>query len=129
MRALRRFIVHCSDTPDTRDVTASEIRKWHLANGWSDIGYHFVIRRDGSIEFGRNLAVVGSHVKGHNFDSVGVCLVGRRDFDPRQFDALRRLWSMMKLVNKDMTAHGHCEFSAFKTCPNFDVAHVLELNK
>lgn len=129
MRPLRRFIVHCSDTPDARDVDAAEIRKWHLANGWKDIGYHFVIRRDGSIEFGRPIEQSGAHVQGHNYDSVGVCMVGRYDFDPRQFDALRRLYGLLKLANKDMTAHGHRDFTEHKTCPNFDVAHVLELNK
>jgi N-acetylmuramoyl-L-alanine amidase len=47
--------IHCSATRPSQDVGAADIRKWHKAQGWADIGYHFVIRRDGKIEKGRAL--------------------------------------------------------------------------
>lgn len=56
--------------------SASEIRRWHLARGFEDIGYHKVIRKDGSIEDGRDIAFVGAHAEGRNHDSIGVCFEG-----------------------------------------------------
>lgn len=68
-----RVIFHHSLSPD---VSASEIKKWHLARGFSDIGYHYVIRRDGEIEIGRQINEVGAHARGKNADSIGVCVTG-----------------------------------------------------
>jgi hypothetical protein len=58
------------------DVSAATIHRWHLNNGWSGIGYHFVIRKDGTVERGRPLDKVGAHTYGFNRDSVGICVVG-----------------------------------------------------
>ena len=76
MRPLNRIIIHCSDTTASQDIKASDIRQWHIERGWSDIGYHFVIRRDGLIDLGRDISTKGAHAKGHNHDSIVVCLVG-----------------------------------------------------
>jgi len=76
-RKLTNFIVvHCAATKPEQDVGADEIRKWHLARGFSDIGYHYVIRRNGVRELGRPTWAVGAQVEGYNYESVGVCLVG-----------------------------------------------------
>jgi N-acetyl-anhydromuramyl-L-alanine amidase AmpD len=65
-----------------RDTTAAEIRTWHLARGWSDIGYHFVIRKNGTIEKGRSESLPGSHVHGLNNQSLGICFSGHGDLQP-----------------------------------------------
>ena len=78
-RSTNRVIVHHSASSD---VSAATIHGWHLNQSWSGIGYHFVIRRNGNIERGRELSAIGSHSgpKG-NGDSVGVCLTGNFEID------------------------------------------------
>jgi len=76
---IQKLIIHCADTPPNMDVGAEEIRRWHVeGNGWSDIGYHYVIRRCGLIETGRDESTPGAHVRGHNTGSIGVCMVAAR---------------------------------------------------
>lgn len=131
MRKINKHIVHCSDTPDDRDVTAEDIRKWHTdpkpkGNGWDDIGYHFVIRRNGVIEAGRPTDTAGAHCYGQNSYSIGTCLIGRDNFTREQFVSLRIIDDYLRNVyNKNLTSHGHREFSNSKSCPNFNVSHVL----
>ena len=74
------LIIHCSDTPDTNDIGASQIHKMHLNFGWEGIGYHKIIKRSGQVENGRPEFWVGAHVKGLNHKSLGVCLIGRKNF-------------------------------------------------
>lgn len=127
MREIRKIIVHTSDSPDTMDIGAKEIRQWHTdpkpkGNGWSDIGYHFVIRRDGTVEKGRDISVVGAHVRGQNHDSIGICWVGRKEMTDAQkkslYDLLTKLLKDHKLKVEDV--YGHREFESGKTCPNID---------
>lgn len=68
--------VHCSATSPKQDVDVAEIRRWHKKRGWRDVGYHFVIRRNGDVQVGRPLSQTGAHVKGHNKGNIGVCMVG-----------------------------------------------------
>ena len=71
------IVIHCSATPSNMDIGVDKIRKWHVDdNGWDDIGYHYVIRRDGTLEIGRDEAMVGSHARAVNGTSIGVCLIG-----------------------------------------------------
>jgi len=73
-RLTRRIIIHHSASPD---VSADTIHGWHLQQGWSGIGYHFVIRQDGSIEAGRPMDMIGAHAGPEvNGDSIGICLAG-----------------------------------------------------
>lgn len=72
-------VVHCSATKASADIGAHELDEMHKARGWSLIGYHAVIRRDGSIEGGRPLTMAGAHAVGHNLHTVAVCLVGGLD--------------------------------------------------
>ena len=58
------------------NTDAAEIDRWHRERGWLKIGYHFVIKRDGTIEEGRHVDEVGAHAKGHNSTSVSVCMIG-----------------------------------------------------
>jgi len=129
MREIKRFIIHCSATPPSMDIGAEEIRQWHLDRGWSDIGYHHVIRRDGIVEGGRQHETVGAHVKGHNGDSIGICVVGGVNaagdpdcnFTYRQWESLLDLMDELMREYPESTVHGHREF-ANKACPCFDVS-------
>lgn len=128
MRAINLIIVHCSATPPNMNIGANEIRKWHMDKGDRDIGYHYVIRRNGEIEHGRDEAVAGAHCKGHNANSIGICLVGGVDrnmkpennFTEAQFETLERWLRALKADYVKAAVHGHNEFST-KACPSFDV--------
>ncbi len=123
------IVLHCSATRPTQDIGVVEIRQWHKARGWKDVGYNYVIRRDGTVEPGRAENAIGSHVQGHNADSIGVCMVGGIDdktwkpadnFTPAQWRSLRTL--VERLVKKYPSAKvlGHRDFPGVqKACPSF----------
>ena len=119
-------LVHCADTPPGMDVGVKEIREWHLERGFSDIGYHYVIRRNGDVESGRPLADIGAHCKasGRNHDSIGVCLVGGAggefDFTRRQLKALEDLIYELSFAYPGIQIAGHRDFETEKKCPGFD---------
>lgn len=128
MRKINKIIVHCADTPEGRDVRAAEIKSWHTKErGWNDIGYHYVIDLDGTIEPGRPIEVAGAHCTGHNADSIGICYVGGCDAkmqpkDTRTEEQKASLITLLKyLVAKYPGAkiYGHRDFSS-KACPSFD---------
>ena len=131
MRSSTEFIVvHCSATPDTMDIGAETIRRWHKEKNFRDIGYQYVIRRDGTIEPGRDLDAVGAHVKGFNNVSVGICLIGGVTEDGKPVDnftkaqllSLKIIVSAMKFIYPYAVVQGHRDFpAAKKACPCFDV--------
>lgn len=135
MRSISKIIIHCAATHPDQDVGVEETRQWHKARGWSDIGYHAVIRRSGVIEFGRPAERVGAHVRGHNVGSLGICLVGGHGsaaddqfdehFTPAQKVMLVGMLRGLKLALPHATIHGHNEFAA-KACPGFEVSSWLE---
>ena len=124
MRKLDKIIIHCADTKYTMDIGVNEIRQWHLQRGWNDIGYHYVIRKDGTIEVGRNVKIKGSHCYGKNTGSIGICWVGGYggvdDRTPEQKKALIELIEQLWKNYGKLSLHGHNEFSS-KSCPNFNV--------
>ena len=128
MRKIDKIIIHCSATPEGRPVTVETIRKWHIARGWSDIGYHFVIYLDGSVHEGRPLEAIGAHTSGQNLYSIGICYVGGCDKNmkpkdtrtPAQEAALVKLVKSLEGRFPGASVHGHNEFAA-KACPSFDV--------
>lgn len=130
MRNISEIIVHCSATPEGRDVTVKDIDAWHRKRGFKCIGYHYVIYRDGSIHQGRPEEEPGAHCKegGHNRHSIGVCYIGgmtadmKKDKDtrtPEQKQALISLLKELKARYPNATIHGHRDFAA-KACPSFD---------
>ena len=133
MRKIDKIIVHCADTPEGRDVRAEEIRRWHKAKGWNDIGYHYVIDIDGTIEAGRDIAIAGAHTQGQNAPSIGICYVGGCDtkMQPKdtrteaQKESLRLLIKFLKSKYKDAKVFGHRDF-AQKACPCFDAKTEYE---
>jgi N-acetylmuramoyl-L-alanine amidase len=128
MRDIKKIIVHCSDTYSGMDVGVKEIDKWHKQRGWSGIGYHYIIRRNGDIEKGRDVERVGAHVRGHNYDSIGVCWVGGRSDNntpednrtEEQKKELKKLVSELKEKYK-AKVFGHHDFDDKKACPCFNV--------
>ena len=127
-RKIDKIIVHCSATPEGKDYSVDTIRKWHLQRGFSDIGYHYIIYRDGSIHTGRDESVIGAHCKGHNSNSIGVCYIGGVATDgktPKDTRTIEQKQSLVKLLKELKTKypqasiHGHRDFSS-KACPSFD---------
>lgn len=136
-RVITEIIVHCTATPEGEDYTVEDVRRMHLARGFSDIGYHYLVYRDGTIHVGRAEAKAGAHCTGHNTHSIGVCYVGgcpgRADSKwmnkakdtrtPAQKASLRRLVEGLKRKYPKASVHGHYEFAA-KACPSFKIEEL-----
>lgn len=125
------IFIHAADTPSTMDIGWKEIHQWHVKdNGWAAIGYHVVIRRDGTIEAGRPLDAVGAHVASRNSDSVGICLIGGKGpyagLDPTKHYTNEQLVSLVAVVKDLLTQYpeatvlGHRDADKGKQCPSFD---------
>lgn len=124
----RRIVLHCSDTEDGPSLSWPAIRRYHVeALGWRDIGYHFGLERvgdDGTTVFlpGRPWHEAGSHARGHNADSLGVCVVGRFDEHRPDPELLRQTFDALALL---AFAFGipaelvqfHRDLTTGKTCP------------
>ena len=127
-RNIKKIFVHCTDSQDSLDIGFREINEWHKKKGWLSksgisCGYHYIIRRDGRVERGRNDWENGAHVKGHNKTSIGVVWVGRNDMSQAQYDVLLPLLrGLMNQYNVDIeNVLGHGEVDHFKTCPNLNM--------
>ncbi len=114
------IVIHCSDTNETDKV--DDIHRLHISFGWDGIGYHKVIEKDGNIENGRPEFWKGAHVYEFNDKSLGVCLIGRNNFNKKQFISLKKILISWKAKYPKARIVGHCYFkNTKKTCPNFDV--------
>ncbi|MCG7904405.1 MAG: N-acetylmuramoyl-L-alanine amidase [Candidatus Thiodiazotropha weberae] len=122
---IQYLVVHCSDSPNNRDISAGDIHCWHKEKGWDGIGYHAVIRRNGEVERGRPVYWPGAHVKGFNSVSLGVCLIGRNVFTYEQQEALRELITEWKHKYPEAKVVGHRDLDPIKTCPNVNVEDLL----
>ena len=130
MRKITHIVIHCTATPEGRPHTVADVRKWHKAKGWADIGYHWLIRLDGTIEQGRSEAIAGAHVEGWNATTIGVVYVGGVDavnFKPKdtrtkeQKAALRSLIAKLRRQYPGAEVLGHRDFPGVKkACPSFD---------
>ena len=137
MREIKKIVIHCSDSTWG---TSEDINRWHLERGWDGIGYHYVITNgrakstdsykeqdDGLIEKGRPVEKTGAHVRGHNSDSVGVCLIGTHWFTSRQhYKSLPTLLATLMYQHKIDADNifGHYELDKGKTCPNMNIEEV-----
>lgn len=127
MRKIDMIIVHCTATPAGRDVSVSDIDRWHRERGFDCIGYHYVIGLDGTVHTGRPVEHVGAHCKGYNQRSVGVCYVGGVDAGmspadtrtPAQRRSLRRLLIELRRRFPGAVVRSHRDFAP-KACPCFD---------
>jgi N-acetylmuramoyl-L-alanine amidase len=119
------------------DVGAAEIERWHRQRGFLAIGYHFVIRRNGVIEKGRDETVIGAHVENHNATTIGICMVGGIDlmgkpednFTAAQYATLHSLLKELQARYPNTQVLGHRDFpKVAKACPSFDVRTWLKDN-
>lgn len=141
-RAMDTIVIHCSATKEGKDYSIEDIKKWHLQRGFKDVGYHFVIKLDGTIEIGRPLDKIGAHVANHNTNTIGICYIGglsknNKAKDTRtdeQKESLLNLITILKSFipikeikghrdySKDLNNNGIIESNEFmKDCPCFDV--------
>ncbi len=134
MRRTPLLVIHCSATPPSMDIGVSEIDQWHKDRGWRGVGYHYVVRRDGTVEKGREDHVVGAHAKGYNSKSLSICLVGGVDadtkpqdnFTPEQKNALRTLIKELRGKYDIYSIVGHRDLPGVaKACPSFDVVDFI----
>ena len=123
MRKIKQITLHCSGT---EGGNVESIRKYHIEhNGWADIGYHYVIVKGGAIETGRPIEKIGAHCPETNNDSVGICLIGIKDFDNEQIENLINLIFRLRERFGNIPVKGHYEMKSGikqgKTCPNIDM--------
>lgn len=148
MRVIKKIVVHCSATTAYMDIGRKEIDRWHRQRGFLCIGYHYVIRRDGTVEEGRPEEQAGAHVEGHNKDSIGVCIVGgvaadgksgEQNFTDAQYVSLHAVLRGLRGRYKNADILGHRDLSPdrngdgritrnewMKECPSFDVRGWLQ---
>lgn len=124
-RTIKEIVLHCSASPQGRGDDAHTIDRWHLGNGWSGIGYHYVVLEDGTIQKSRWADSIGAHVKGHNKYTIGICWIGgtKNDATPAQIKSLKML-SMLLISDKmykllPEVIKGHNEYAGYhnRGCP------------
>lgn len=127
--------VHCSATGPTANIGRADIDRWHRLKGWAGVGYHWVIRRDGALEAGRDMTLRGAHVEDFNHCSIGICLAGGVDpankpsanFTGAQLATLKTLLDTLQKQFPKAIVQGHRDFpNVAKACPSFDVRHWLK---
>ena len=123
------IIIHCSATRETQDYTPEQLKHDHLARGFIDVGYHFYIRKDGTITQHRRLNEVGAHCRPFNRCSIGICYEGGLDAKGKPKDT-RTLKQRASLIGLLLDLHrqfpkavirGHNEMpgATVKECPSF----------
>lgn len=145
------IVFHCSATKPSAHIGVEQIREWHIAKGWADVGYHLVITRAGDLQAGRPLDQVGAHVAGFNANSVAVCMVGGLDelgrsfinapqqYTPKQWETAHVVAAFLRRLYPGARVVGHRDLSPdqnkdgkitpqewLKTCPGFDAAREFE---
>ena len=131
MRTISLIIIHCSAVGPEQKSSVKDIDRWHRQRGWKNgCGYHYVVRRDGTIETGRPLEMVGAHCQNHNQHSIGVCYEGGLDTNGKPADtrteaqktAMRQLLERLHKQFPRALIVGHNVFNPLKACPCFDAA-------
>lgn len=133
MRSITLIVLHCSSVRPYQNSSADDIDEWHkrrVTHGihWKGIGYHFVVRRDGTVENGRPLWEPGAHAYGHNKYSIGICYEGGKDNNgkdvdtrtPAQKKALRELLETLHAKFPHALIVGHRDLAPDRKCPCFD---------
>ncbi len=141
-RKITEIIIHCSATPDGKDYTVDDIRRWHKQRGYSDVGYHYIVYRNGQLVQGRDVNIIGAHASGHNAHSIGICYIGGMNAENTQPEDTRTLRQKARLLSllvdlrklypnariighrdlsEDKNGDGIIDSSEWtKACPSFD---------
>ena len=129
------IVIHCSQTRPSQDIGAKEIDRWHRERGWLKIGYARVIKRDGTVEQGRDDDELQAHVKDYNHVSTSVCVVGgakeenwkegEDNFTSEQWESLKRVLEELVIKYPKARIVGHYELDERKFCPSFNVREYL----
>ena len=125
MRKITLIVIHCSAVRPNQTSSAKDIDSWHKDRGFKCIGYHYVIRRDGTIELGRPEWQIGAHCVNHNAHSIGVCYEGGLDIRGQPADtrteaqkaALRKLLEQLHRRYPSALIVGHHDLNPHKACP------------
>lgn len=130
LKDVQFITLHCTATRPSQKAGVKEVRAWHRAKGWADVGYHFIVRRNGTVEKGRPLSQTGAHVQGWNRNNIGICLEGglnekswapENNFTREQWRALKPLVAGLRAKAKKAKIVGHRDFpNVQKACPCFD---------
>lgn len=129
MRKITLIIIHCSATPEGRNLDFEACLYEHVHHRrFKDIGYHFYITRDGKIHRGRSVEEVGAHCKNHNAHSIGICYEGGLSADgtPKDTRTMEQKGAMLALLRELRTIVpkvlivGHHDLNPFKACPCFN---------
>ena len=126
------IVVHCTATRPSMDIGRVEVDAWHRHRGFLGIGYHYIIRRDGLLETGRDSEDVGAHARGFNSRSISVSIVGgvtegdvtisEDNFKDEQWVTLKALVERLTELYPDAVVLGHRDLpNVSKDCPSFDV--------
>ena len=129
-RKVHRVFIHCSASDYAHHDNIDTMKSWHLARGFSDVGYHFFIQKDGTLEYGRDIEKTPAAQKGHNLYTLAICMHGLKEenFTQKQFDTLNKLAIQIDHNYENVSFHGHCEVSK-KACPVFNYRKVLDLGR
>lgn len=129
-RSVQRVFLHCSASDNAAHDDISVMNKWHKERGFAEVGYHYFIKKDGTLQAGRNIEKTPAAQQGNNLATIAICLHGlnRNRFTAEQFRTLRAIVSAInKAYNGQVSFHGHREV-ARKDCPVFDYKALLELD-
>jgi N-acetylmuramoyl-L-alanine amidase len=150
-RLINKVFIHCSASDIQAHDDISIVKSWHLQRGFRDVGYHFFIKKDGSVQIGRSLKEIPASQAGHNIGTIAICVSGNKHFTAQSLKSLRLLCDQLNAIycNK-LTFHGHCELfnknfasthftsqesfqryllkNPAKTCPNFNYRAILSCN-
>lgn len=129
------IVIHCSQTRPSQKIGVKEIDRWHRERGWLKVGYARVIKRDGTVEQGREDEELQAHVKNYNHISTSVCVVGgakeenwklgEDNFTSEEWESLKKVLEELVIKYPEARIVGHYELDERKTCPNFNVREYL----
>lgn len=130
LKLINKIIIHCSDSDRPEHDDIEVIRAWHKSRGFLDVGYHFFIKSDGTIQEGRPINWIGAHCVTENLYAIGICLAGSKNFTETEFKSCYNLCLIMmdrfKIKKNMVFPHNH--FNAYKTCPNFELDKIWQFS-
>ncbi len=135
MRDINKIILHCSATQEGKDFDVNDIKEWHLQRGFTDVGYHYIIKLNGEIQEGRDIRTIGAHCKGYNYGSIGIVYIGGLDKEGKGKDTRTKEQkeSLLNLIDELMIAYDltiddvYCHYQfAKKLCPCFSIENFKE---